>query len=671
MQTSSSRVAVPAVVPCGRRGSLPPGRRPALAVARGVAAVLRGLVVEYRRLVIALAGTGMAVGSYVLAMALRFDLSLPADVQGILVSTLPTLALCKALGFWRAGLLSGWWRHVSLHDVVDIVRGNVLGSLLFLLALVFGPGLEGFPRSVFLIDLVICTMVMAGVRVGVRVVRERNARPAVRRIDTLALIVGAGSTGIRLLEEIESRARHGMAVLGFVDDDPSKQGARIAGAEVLGTIDELPRLLAAHEVHEVLVAIPSAPGAVMRRIAQHCAEARVRHRVVPSLAELVEGRVVFTQVRDVKLDDLLAREPVRLDLPEVRSMIADRSVLVTGAAGSIGSELCRQVAAQRPRRLVLFDRHENGVFLLERELRDRFPAVEIAPVLGDILLRDQLEAAFASHRPALVFHAAAYKHVPLAELNVLQAVRNNVFGTLNAAQAAAHRGASKFVLVSTDKAVRPSSVMGVTKRAAELVITGLPPGPCRFLAVRFGNVLGSSGSVVPLFREQIARGGPVTVTDPEVTRYFMTIPEACQLILEASSAGEAGATYLLEMGSPVRIADLARQMIRLSGFEPDEDIAVVFTGLRPGEKLEEELIDEGERVTTTVHDRIRVVHRPRRALPPGWLEALQRCVRRGDTGGALQLLQQVVPGYIPSPQALASVGAESSRSASSATGTAA
>src|SRR5215468_979183 len=627
MKMPSSPVVAPAILSDTRAG-----RRPA-------SVFLRRLVVEHRRAGLVVAGLGIAAGSYVIALALRFDLSLPPDVVPLLLSTLPTLVLCKVLGFWMAGLLSGWWRHVSLRDVIDIVRGNALGSLLFLLAIVFGPGLEGFPRSVFVIDLLICTIVMAGLRVGVRFVRERNGRPAVRRIDTVALIVGAGTTGIRLLEEIESRTHHGMAVLG--------------------TIDDLPRLLGAHEVQEVLVAIPSAPGAVMRRIAQHCAEARVRHRVVPSLAELVEGRVMFTQVRDVKLDDLLAREPVRFDLPQVRSLIADRTVLVTGAAGSIGSELCRQVAAHGPARLVLFDRHENGMYLLEGELRDRFPAVEIAPVLGDLLLEDQLEGAFASHRPTLVFHAAAYKHVPLAELNVLQAVRNNVFGTLNAAQMAIRHKASEFVLVSTDKAVRPASVMGVTKRTAELVIGGLASAPCRFLAVRFGNVLGPSGSVVPLFREQIARGGPVTVTDPEVTRYFMTIPEACQLILEASSAGESGATYLLEMGSPVRIADLARQMIRLSGFEPDEDIAVVFTGLRPGEKLEEELVDEGESAVTTEHERIRVVHGPRLALPPGWLGGLQLCVRRGDTAAALGLLQQAVPGYVPSEQALASARVDS------------
>jgi FlaA1/EpsC-like NDP-sugar epimerase len=639
-----------------RTGDTPPsrpGRRP-------TRTIVGSLLIEHRRVLVLLAGLGIAAGSYVLAVALRFDLSLPDDVVPMVLSTLPTVVLCKALGFWLAGLFSGWWRHVSVRDVVDIVRGNVLGSLFFLLAMVFGPGLTGVPRSVFPIDLIICTLVIAGLGIAVRVVRELKTRSAVRRIDTLVLIVGAGSTGIRLLEEIESRPRHGLGVVGFVDDDPSKQGARIAGASVLGTIDELPRLLGAYEVHEVLVAIPSAPGRVIRRIVQHCTEARVRHRVVPSLAELAEGRVMYTQVRDVKLEDLLAREPVRLDLPQVRSMIADRSVLVTGAAGSIGSELCRQVAAHGPARLVLFDRHENGMFLLERELRDRFPAVEIAPVLGDLLLADQVAAVFAAYRPALVFHAAAYKHVPLAELNVLQAVRNNVFGTLNAARGAAAHGVSKFVLVSTDKAVRPTSVMGVTKRAAELIVGGFGPEPCGFMSVRFGNVLGSSGSVVPLFREQIARGGPVTVTDPEVTRYFMTIPEACQLILEASSTGEPGATYLLEMGSPVRIADLARQMIRLSGFEPDEDIAVVFTGLRPGEKLEEQLVDDDECLTSAAHDRIRVVNGVRRVLASGWLSALHHCVRRSDTAGALRLLQQAVPGYTPSPLALASMSANSS-----------
>src|SRR5215472_13666341 len=636
MKTPSSPVAVPALLSETRSG-----RRPA-------SLFLRRLIVEHRRAGLAFVGVGIAAGSYVVSVALRFDLSLPPDVVPLLLSTLPTLVLCKALGFWIAGLFSGWWRHVSLHDVVDIVRGNALGSLLFLLAIVFGPGLDGFPRSVFVIDLVICTIVMAGIRVGVRVIRERNTRSEIRCIDTLVLIVGAGSTGIRLLEEIESRARRGMAVLGFVDDDPSKQGARIAGAKVLGTIDDLPRLLGTREVHEVLVAIPSAPGAVMRRIAQHCAEARVRHRVVPSLAELVEGRVMFTQVRDVKLDDLLAREPVRFDLPQVRSLIADRTVLVTGAAGSIGSELCRQVAAQGPARLVLFDRHENGMFLLQGELRDRFPAVHLEPVLGDILLEDQLDAVFSRFRPEVVFHAAAYKHVSMAERNPLEAVRNNVLGTRNVARAAVGHGAKEFVLVSTDKAVRPTSIMGVTKRVAEMVVQGFQNGCCRFVAVRFGNVLGSNGSVVPIFREQIARGGPVTVTHPDVTRYFMTIPEAVQLILQGAGTGHGGEIFVLEMGQAVRIADLARQMIRLSGFEPDEDIEVIFTGLAPGEKLHEELVSEGEEVVPTHHDRIRVLRLAQRpSHPDGWLPTLEGCVATGHVANAVDLLRQLVPSYRP------------------------
>ena len=611
---------------------------------------LRDATVRHRRLASVLVHLGLAGSAYVVAVALRFDLDVPPDFRDVLVASLPLLLLSKLIGCWTCGLFAGWWRHVSLRDVEDIVRGNLLGSTLFLCAMVFTFGLDGFPRSVFLLDLIICTAAMAGTRIVVRMVRERAARPAVRRIDTLALIVGAGEAGIQLHQEIERRAGHRVGVVGFVDDDPSKQGTRICGTPVLGGIDELPQLLGQHDVGEVLIAMPSAPGAVIRRVVQHCTDARVRHRVLPTLGELIEGRVMLTQMRQVKVDDLLAREPVRLDLPRVRSLIRNRTVLVTGAAGSIGSELCRQVASQGPARLVLFDRHENGMFNLELELRDRFPAVDLTPVLGDVLLEDQLASVFGAYRPELVFHAAAYKHVPLAERNVLEAVRNNVFGTRNLAQAAVAHGAQEFVLVSTDKAVRPTSVMGVTKRAAELVLQSMPASRCRFLSVRFGNVLGSSGSVVPLFREQIARGGPVTVTDPNVTRYFMTIPEAAQLILQAAALGEGGETFIREMGQPVRIVDLARQMIRLSGFEPEDDIAIVFTGLRPGEKMEEELVDDSEGIASTYHDRIRVIRRRAGATvaPPTWLGTLEACVRRAEPSAAIRCLQQIVPGYRPS-----------------------
>jgi len=422
---------------------------------------------------------------------------------------------------------------------------------------------------------------------------------------------------------------------------------------VLGTVDQLPGLVQTHDVGEVLIAIPSAAGAVLRRIVQQCAAAGVRHRVLPSLGELVEGRVMYTQMRDVKLEDLLARDPVRLDVPRVRSLVARRTVLVTGAAGSIGSELCRQVAAHGPERLVLFDRHENGMFTLDGELRSRFPELQIESVLGDVVLEDQVRAVMARFRPELVFHAAAYKHVPIAERNVVEAVRNNVLGTRNVAAATMEHGGQEFVLVSTDKAVRPTSVMGVTKRIAELVVQSLQNGHCRFVAVRFGNVLGSNGSVVPIFREQMAHGGPLTVTHPDVTRYFMLIPEAAQLILQAAAFGNGGEVFMLEMGQPVRIVDLARQMIRLSGLEPDEDIEVVFTGLRPGEKLHEELVGDEEEVTETHHERIKVL-RPNRARAHlgDWLLPLQACVLAGDVGATLAFLAKLVPSYRPSEFAL-------------------
>ncbi len=599
-------------------------------------------------------GTAVAVHvallalAYTLAFALRFDFAIPPHMARTLVLTLPLVLACRILALWACGVLGGSWRYLNMRDVEDILRGAVLGSALFLSSVVFLHGMPGFPRAVFLLDLLLSTCTIAGSRFLIRWLRDRRERPLVRRIEQLVLIAGAGSAGIRLLEEIESRDRLKCAVVGFVDDDPVKLGLRVGGTPVLGRIDDLPELIAAHDVSEVLVAMPSAPGAVLRRVVQHCRDAGVRSRALPTLSELVEGRVMYTQMREVRVDDLLAREPVHLDVPRVRTFVTGKRVLVTGAAGSIGSELCRQIAGYGPERLVLYDRHENGMYGLEMELRARFPEVSIEPVLGDVLLPDQLDAVFGVERPELVFHAAAYKHVPLAERNVLEAVRNNVLGTRNVAEAAISHGVREFVLVSTDKAVRPTSVMGVTKRVAEMVLQGLQNGGCRFVAVRFGNVLGSSGSVVPLFREQIARGGPVTVTHPEVTRYFMTIPEAVQLILQAATLGEGGEVFILEMGEPVRIVDLARNMIRLSGFEPDEDIEIVFTGLRPGEKMTEELVAEEEAIATTYHDRINVLRRSGRAPhPEAWLPDVERSVAGADAGEALRILQRLVPGYRP------------------------
>jgi FlaA1/EpsC-like NDP-sugar epimerase len=604
---------------------------------------------RHRTALTVLGNLTLAVAAYLLAFALRFDLSLPAPFLHTALVTLPLLLLAKLAGFWWAGLFAGWWRHVGVRDLEDIVRGNLAASVLFLAAMVFGRGLEGYPRSVFLLDLLLSTGLLAGTRIAARIVRERRRRPAVRRIETLVLIAGAGSAGICLLEEIESRARLRVGVVGFVDDDPAKLGLRVCGVPVLGRTDDLPALVAQHGIGEVLIAIPSATGAALRRIVQRCVEAHVRHRVLPSLGELVEERVMYTQMREVRVNDLLAREPARLDLPRMRSLITARTVLVTGAAGSIGSELCRQLAAHEPERVVLFDRHENGMVTLESELRARFPYVRFEPVLGTVLVEEELHQVFATYRPDVVFHAAAYKHLPMAERNVLETVRNNVLGTRNVAQAAIAHGVHEFVLVSTDKAVHPTSVMGVTKRVAEMTVRGFQNGCCAFVTVRFGNVLASSGSVVPVFRDQIARGGPVTVTHPEVTRYFMTIPEAAQLILQAAAVGHGGEIFILEMGEPVRIVDLARQMIRLSGFEPDEDVAIVFTGLRPGEKLREELVAEDEELVPTYHERLKIVRPASPAVrPEAWLARLEAHVVAGDLRATVALLQDLVPTYRPS-----------------------
>jgi FlaA1/EpsC-like NDP-sugar epimerase len=591
----------------------------------------------------------VATGAYLLAFALRFDLAIPEEYFRVVGITLPLLLACKLLGFSAFRLFSGWLQHVSLCDVADIARGNTLASALFLTLMVLTGAVQGFPRSIFVLDFLLCTALMASGRVAIRLIRELQERPHVRRVDTLVLIVGAGSAGIRLLEEIERRPHLKLAVVGFADDDVDKMGLRIAGKRVLGRIDDIPSLVARHDVGELLVAMPSAPGAVLRRIVQRCREAGVRHRVLPTLSELVEGRVMYTQMREVKFDDLLVRQPVDLDLRRLRRFISGKRVLVTGAAGSIGSELCRQVAAYEPEQLILYDRHENGIYALEQELRARFGTVRLTPVLGDILLENQLRSVFALRKPETVFHAAAYKHLPLAELNVIEAVRNNVLGTHNVARAAIEQGTKEFVLVSTDKAVRPTSVMGVTKRLAELVIQSPESVGPRFVAVRFGNVLGSNGSVVPLFREQIARGGPVTVTDPNVTRYFMTIPEAAQLILQAAAIGRHGDILVLEMGEPVRILDLARHMITLSGLEPQEDIEITFTGLRPGEKLHEELVAEDEEVARTPNDRIKVLRPNGGPYPPeGWIATLQGHVDAGDPVATIAFIRGLVPCYRPS-----------------------
>lgn len=604
---------------------------------------------KYRLPIVVMMNAFIVTAGYYVAFCLRFDFDLTPSYVHLFKVTLPWLLLAKLTLFAAFGLYHGWWRYVTLRDLESIIEANLLGSAAFVLIVVFSSGTVGYPRAVFFLETLLSIVGIGGVRALVRTARERSQR-RVSRIAKLALIVGAGDAGIQLVRELTSNRRIGMAVVGFVDDDPAKVGAQIFGMKVLGRVAAIPGLVREYEVDEVLVAVPSARARDLRRIVDACQEAKVAYRVLPSMGEIITGKVMYTQMREVKVEDLLARDPVRLEVSRMQAFITGRTALVTGAAGSIGSELCRQLAGHGAGALVLYERNENGLFSLERELRERFPATPLVPILGDILSEDQLERTFATYRPGLVLHAAAYKHVPVAELNPLEAARNNIVGTQNVVRASREHGVEDFVMVSTDKAVRPTNVMGATKRVAEMVVQSQQNCDCKFVSVRFGNVLGSSGSVVSIFREQISRGGPVTVTHPDMHRFFMTIPEAAALILEAASAGLGGEIFVLEMGEAVRIVDLARHMIRLSGYEPDEDISIVFSGLRPGEKLAEELLNDGERVEATFLDRVKIL----KSVAPSperldrWMTLLRTNLHRYDRDGFIAELQSLVPNYTPS-----------------------
>ncbi|MFP8878796.1 MAG: nucleoside-diphosphate sugar epimerase/dehydratase, partial [Myxococcota bacterium] len=648
-QSAPSRESDCPALPPSRPGSR--GDRNASFLSR-----LEDLLLRWRTTVLVTANLALAFAAYLGAAGLRFDFVVPAKSYQALLAALPLLLASKALGFWGVGLYAGWWRHLSMEDARDIVRGNALGSVLFLGTVVFFLGLQGFPRSVFLIDFVLCTGGMAAWRLTLRILRERRERPLGRQVVDAALIVGAGSAGIRLRDEIEHHHKSYTAVAGFIDDDPLKRGLRVAGCPVLGAIDDIPEVARKHGITKVMIAIPSAPGQLTQRILQRAREAGVPCQLLPNLGEIVEGRVLYSQMRQVKVEDLLARDPVELGTPPVRSLVRGKTVLVTGAAGSIGSELCRQIAAARPERLILFDRHENGVFELEAELRGRALETQLVPILGDVLLTDQLRSVFTTHAPEVVFHAAAYKHVSLAEQNPLETVRNNVIGTRNVVGIAAATGVENFVLVSTDKAVQPTSVMGLTKRVAERIVQSAKTRKNvagRFLSVRFGNVLASNGSVVPIFREQIARGGPVTVTHPEVTRYFMTIPEAVELILRATTLESDAEIFLLEMGRPIKIVDLARNMIELSGLVPDEDIAIEYIGLRPGEKLHEALVHPEEKLQPTAHPDLKILEGAAIAadLAPR-IATLERALAREALPEIFEQLMAIVPDYEPSERIL-------------------
>jgi FlaA1/EpsC-like NDP-sugar epimerase len=604
----------------------------------------------FARLAKGLVELAAVTGAFVLAYLLRFDFDpSPEDWTRFQVA-LPIAIAAKAFALWHLGLFGNWWwRYVGIPDVVRIGKAVTLASLGSAALMLSLTG--GFPRSVIGIDWALSFLFLLGVTAASRVLRE-SGMVGDRQPGRPVLIVGAGEAGVRLVNELRGNAQLRLRPLGFVDDDPAKARGWVQGLQVLGTRHDLPELVTRLRVEEIVIAIPSAARREIREIVEACKATALPVRIVPPTRELLtrDPENESMRLRTLQIEDLLGRPAVRFELGPVEAMVAGRTILVTGAGGSIGSELSRQIATCRAARLVVVDRYENTLYYLEHELRERCPGVALESVIADVRDRERMAAVIGAHRPQVIFHAAAHKHVPLMERNPPEAVRNNVAGTRVVAELAQAHGVERVVLISTDKAIRPTSVMGCTKRVAELVLQGLQAraGGTRFVVVRFGNVLGSEGSVVPLFGRQIARGGPVTVTHPDAVRYFMLIPEAVHLVLHAAVLGQGGEIFYLDMGEPVRVLDLAIDMIRLSGYRPYEDIDIRFTGLRAGEKLAEELRGTDERLAETPHPRLRVLVNGR---PPTWnelvpaLDQLERSAQRGDGAGVRALLKRLVPDY--------------------------
>jgi FlaA1/EpsC-like NDP-sugar epimerase len=594
----------------------------------------------------------LLVVGYYCAFLLRFDLALDHPSLLFFWKTLAPLVVLKVVFFYLFGLLRGWWRYVGLSDLLDISKASVCSLAVLLLLLQMGFWPQGFPRSVLLLDMALTILITGGARCAVRAYTDGVQHYAAQRN---TLIVGAGEAGSVIVRELQRNPRLDYKPVGFLDDNPSKKGLRIHGVKVLGPTDRLSVLIERYSVSCVLIAIPSASGSQIQRIIDRCQECRVEFKILPPLSDRIDRPLLVNQLRSVRVEDLLGRKAVHLDLEVIRKQFQREVVLITGAAGSIGSELVRQISQFNPREVILLDRSENDLFKLSMELSAQLPELKFLPVVGDILDVRLLRNVFALHRPYAVFHAAAYKHVPMMEQNCFQAITNNIFGTYNVALVARQYGVAQFVLISSDKAVNPTNIMGATKRVAEIIILSLQRTQTRYCAVRFGNVLGSNGSVLPIFEQQIARGGPVTVTHPDARRYFMTIPEAAQLVLQASVIGRGGEIFVLDMGEPVKISELASNLIRLSGVEPDREIRIIFTGLRPGEKLFEELSLEHEGIKATTHEKIRVFDGGEIPFQQvqAWLDALSSTLETQNVHQLVQMLQKMVPEYSPSEEIMA------------------
>lgn len=597
----------------------------------------------------------IAAFSLYLAFLLRFDFnpSKPGPA-GFTLELLVTAIAAKLLCLWYFGLHRGWWRtSASLADILRLAKASALATALLIVYCWLNERVNP-PRSVLFLDLLIFFIVLSVLRFLRRAIKE-HLRPALRRGDRKhrrLLVLGAGNAGELLAREMRQNIdTSDVQLVGFLDDDPDKERSQVQGFPILGPIEQLPKVVKSKAIDELVIAIPSASRPAMQRIVAACRATDLPYKTLPNLAELITAKSALGQLREVDISDLLSREEVRLDLPEIERFLCGKTILVTGAAGSIGSEICRQVARFRPQLLILVDHAETPLFFMENSLRDSYPDLQMQARIASVRDRQRMAQIFAESRPQVVFHAAAYKHVPMMEANPVEALLTNVLGTSVLAELADAHGVERFVMVSTDKAVRPTSVMGASKRIAEIVVQGMA-GTSRtaFVTVRFGNVLGSNGSVIPIFREQIRKGGPVTVTHPEMTRFFMTIPEASQLVLQAGSMGRGGEIFILDMGEPVRIASLAEDLIRLKGLVPHQDIQIVYTGLRPGEKLYEELLLDEEGIEATVHPKI-VVAKAKREDQAKVFELLDRLKNQAllDEKEIPSLLETIIGEYRYTP----------------------
>ena len=600
-------------------------------------------IFKHRRMLVVVLDLGLIALANYLAFWLRFDGQIPNGVFQLFIDMLPWLIVIRGILFVFFRLNEGLWRYVSIWDVKKILIGVMLGTAVFYGTVSWVFSVAGYPRSVFIIDSILLIGFLIGLRLAVRLFRERKFLSRMKRV----LIIGAGDAGAKIVREMQANPSCAYEPIGFVDDNLSKLGKRIHGVKVFGSRADLSRILRTNKAEEVLVALPTASPVIIREITTTLEPFKLPIKTLPKLEDILDGKVAINQIRPLAIEDLLQRPSVDLNPEPVSRLIEGKRVLVTGAGGSIGSELCRQILGFNPIALILYERHENSLYTIGSELTDNGNAYLIHPVLGDITDVQRLDKTIKDYCPDIIFHAAAHKHVPLMELNPGEAVKNNVIGTQLVAEAAVRYGIEHFVLISTDKAVNPSSVMGATKRAAELVIQTMAKQSITcFLTVRFGNVLGSNGSVVPRFQKQIKTGGPVTVTHPEVRRYFMSIPEAVGLVLQAATLGESGVICLLEMGEQIKLVDLARNLIRLSGHLPSE-VPIEFVGLRPGEKLQEELVGIGEQAEQSSFDKILKI-RSGISSNNSFLLKIQELAEAGSFNNQeliLKLLQQLIPTF--------------------------